>query len=90
MPVLGYTKTLGVDPSCMMYRSQLDEICLFMHTSVHSNSEVRSLVRSEIARQVGFVGVNGASSAEPDHGGRWHKFLEQQRHQRAADSEEDS
>ena len=53
-------------------------------------SEVRSLVRSEIARQVGFVGVNGASSAEPDHGGRWHEFLEQQRHQRAADSEEDS
>ena len=38
-------------------------------------SEVRSLVRSEIVRQVHHVGVDGSSSAEPDHGGRWTRFV---------------
>ena len=51
-------------------------------------SEVRSLVRSEIMRQVEHIGVDGSSSAEPDHGGRWHKFLKQQRQRQRADVED--
>ena len=49
-------------------------------------SEVRSLVRSEIVRQVEHLGMGGSSSAEPNHGGRWHQFMKQQ--QRRADEME--